>query len=268
MKNERLTAQTIKDFGEQWTRFQNNSDYYGSAAIFDDVFGPLLHRDELRGRRVAEIGAGTGRFVNVLLDAGVEHITAIEPSAAYEVLKRNTAERADHVTYLKIRGDHIPDDLQLDYVFSIGVLHHIPEAGRVVCAAHQALKKGGVFGAWVYGREGNRPYLSVIAPLRACSRVMPHWCLMAFVWALYGPLVLYKRFCRSAPLPLHRYMTEVLGHLSGDKVRLVIYDQLRPSYAKYYRRDELVELFANAGYADIRLHHRHGYSWSVVAVKP
>jgi len=48
---------------------------------------------------------------------------------------------------------------------------------------------------------------------------------------------------------------------------LIIYDQLRPTYAKYYTGAEACALLASAGFSDVRAHHRHGYSWAVVGTK-
>src|SRR5262245_16218425 len=146
--------QTIRDFGEQWTTYTDNRGYYGSAELFSDIWGPLASDFQIAGRRVADIGAGTGRFVNIFLDAGAAHVVAIEPSAAMQTLERNTIDRRDHVTYIRDKGEAIPPDRSLDYVFSIGVLHHIPEPRPVVDAARRALKPGGRFCAWLYGAEG------------------------------------------------------------------------------------------------------------------
>jgi hypothetical protein len=48
---------------------------------------------------------------------------------------------------------------------------------------------------------------------------------------------------------------------------LVIYDQLKRAYAKYYKEHEVRKLLENAGFEDVRLHHRHGYSWTAAASK-
>ena len=48
---------------------------------------------------------------------------------------------------------------------------------------------------------------------------------------------------------------------------LVIYDQLNPAFAKHYKEYEVRKLLEDAGFEDVKLHHRHGYSWSAVASK-
>jgi hypothetical protein len=63
-------------------------------------------------------------------------------------------------------------------------------------------------------------------------------------------------------------MREVIARLTPAKRRLVIYDQLNPAYAKYYTRTEAHALLERAGFVDIQLYHRHGYSWSVVGTRP
>ena len=70
MMTSDLTRRTIEDFGDQWTEFTTNDGYYGSVELFADIVGPLLPLDSLKGKRVAEIGSGTGRIVHMLLAAG------------------------------------------------------------------------------------------------------------------------------------------------------------------------------------------------------
>jgi SAM-dependent methyltransferase len=263
-----LARRTIDDFGEQWSHFHDNSGFFGSAALLADHFGPLLTPADLAGRRVADIGAGAGRFVNVFLDSGAAHVVAVEPSDAFFVLKRNTERREARITYLHATGDALPPALGLDAAFSIGVLHHIPDPLPVLVAARTSLRPGGQFFGWLYGREGNGTYLLPLAVLRGMSAALPHRALLAVSWLLYWPLRAYIAAAHHVGLPLAGYATHVLAPLDPEKVRLVIYDQLKPAYAKYYRREEVHDLFARAGYADITLYHRHGYSWAVRARRP
>jgi SAM-dependent methyltransferase len=228
---------------------------------------PLLRADDFAGRAVADIGSGTGRIVQMLLAAGAARVIALEPSAAFDVLRRNTAAAGDRVTCLQARGDELTAT-DLDYVVSFGVIHHIPDPAPVMRAAFRSLRRGGQALVWLYGKEGNRLYLALVGPLRAVTRRLPHRGLAALSRALAVPLAGYVALCHRAPLPMHAYMTEHLGRLSRDAQVLTIYDQLNPAWARYYTESEARALFADAGFVDIRLNHRHGYSWTVVGTKP
>jgi len=258
---------TIKDFGEQWRQYSDNEGYYGSVELFSDILFPFLAVEEIKGCRVAEIGSGTGRIVNMLLQADAEHVIAIEPSEAFEVLCHNLLE-PEKVTCLKITGDQLPAYGNLDYVFSIGVLHHIPNPAPVVEAVFKALRPGGRFLVWLYGKEGNVLYLALIRPLRVLTKRLPHLVLAFLVDIMYWPLVLYIKCCHRLPLPLRGYMLSVFEKMSPEKRRLIIYDQLNPSYAKYYTRLEAEKLLSDGKFENIQIHHRHGYSWTVIGTKP
>jgi len=63
-------------------------------------------------------------------------------------------------------------------------------------------------------------------------------------------------------------MNHVVAKLTREHRRLVIYDQLRPAYARYYAEHEARALLEDSGFVHVRLHHRHGYSWTVMGTKP
>jgi SAM-dependent methyltransferase len=259
--------QTIEDFGRQWQAFRANDGYYGSVDLFLDAF-PLLDPSTVAGARVVDIGSGSGRIVRMLLAMDASHVTAVEPSAAYQVLRQNVAEFDDRVVCLNIKGDALPPTESFDLAISYGVLHHIPQPLPVVRAVYHSLKPGGKFCAWLYGREGNEAYCRLVLPIRTVTSRLPHLAVVALSWCLDPLLSLYTQACRILPLPLRGYLVHVVSKLAADKRRLVIYDQLKPRYAKYYTRDEAIELFRLGGFEDIRVHHRHGYSWTVLGVKP
>jgi hypothetical protein len=100
------------------------------------------------------------------------------------------------------------------------------------------------------------------------TRKLPHSILSAFCWALTVPLSAYIAVSRLLPLPMHEYMVKHLGRMTWDKRHLTIYDQLNPSYVKYYTRQEAYNLITNAGFEDVQLYRRHGYSYTVTGTKP
>ena len=266
--DDELQARTIANFGEQWTSYSDTSGFFGSADLFNDFFNPLLSATDVAGCRIAEIGAGTGRFVNVFAKAGASRIVALEPSDAFRVLRETTSAFRDRIDYLNVAGDLLPASGDLDYVFAIGVLHHIPDPKPVLSAAYKALKPGGSMAAWLYGREGNGLYLALARPMWWLRRRLSQQGLDLFVRLLYPFFWIYMTVSRVLPLPLSAYMCRVMLPLTPDKRRLVIYDQLNPAYAKYYTREEARGLLAAAGFIDIRMHHRHGMSWTVVGRRP
>lgn len=269
MKDERvsgLATRTIEDFGDQWTRYTDNDGYYGSTELLADVLGPLLPLSALAGKRIAEIGSGTGRIVRMLLSAGAAHVVAIEPSQAVEALRRNLQPFAERVTIMNLRGHELPAGLNVDLVVSIGVIHHIPDPAPVLKAAFNALRPGGQVVIWVYGKEGNRFTIALIELMRRATTHLPHFAVASIAWLCNAALALYVPACRRFPsLPLAEYVQNVIGRFDMNKRFLVIYDQLKPAYAKYYTKVEVRTLVESAGFDDVTLHHRRGYSWTVIA---
>lgn len=258
---------TISDFGTQWLKYRDNNGYYGSTQLLKDIFGPLLAFNEIKDKRVAEIGSGTGRIVNMLLDVGAAHVVAIEPSESMEVLKDNTTQRKSQLSYIHDRGEAISQCNDLDYIFSIGVLHHIKNPEPIVQEAYKVLKPGGKMLVWLYGHEGNAAYLNLVLPFRKLTKKLSHRYVSIISHILNILLIPYIMCCKFLPLPLRGYFNKVFGKLTLKKRYLVIYDQLNPEIAKYYKKSEALKLLTQAGFKDCKIYHRHGYSWTVIGTK-
>jgi len=261
-----LEAQVVKEFGEQWTKFQDNTGYYGSLEVFKDIVGSLLPIERIKGKTVAEIGSGTGRIVKMLDDAGAGTIVAVEPSEAMGPLRKNTENIKDKIEYIQKTGEAWSRP-ELDYVFSIGVIHHIVNPVPTVKNARENLKSGGKFVIWVYGREGNELYLKLFEPIRKITPKIPHFVLLSVSWVLLMCLNLYVWLCRHITLPMRTYMLNHIGKLNQYSRRITIYDQLNPTWARYYTRAEAESLLRNNGFSDVRSFHRHGYSWTVIGTR-
>jgi len=259
---------TIRDFGDQWSHYGSNEGFYGSLELLRDMFGPLVALAELKGARVADIGSGAGRIVRMLVAAGAEHVIAVEPSAGVEVLRENVRDIADRVEVIHGPGEDVPTGRDLDFAISIGVIQFIRDPLPTLEAAREALRPGGKIVIWVYGKEGNRLYVAVVQAVRAVTTRLPHFALAAVCSVLTLLVDAYIVACRWLPLPMRDYMLNTLSRVSRDHRKLTIYDQLNPDYAKYYRGEEVREMLERAGFREVRLHHRRGYSWTAVGVRP
>jgi len=256
-------ASTVKDFGKQWEKYTENTGYYASVDSLVALLGPLLSPSDIREKLVADVGAGTGRYCRMLNALGAKEILAVEPSSAFDVLKRNTSD-CRGIRYLQATAEQIPSNA-FDLVFCIGVLQFIQDPLPALRAMGRALKPEGKLFLWVYGEENNRLYLSFVRPMRRFTSRMSHERLDRLTTLLVYPTDFYALFCRWLHLPMADYMRRYFSKLDFYSRKLVVYDQLNPKYAKYYRKEDLETLLKCSGFYDVKLHHHLGYSWSVTA---
>ena len=260
----RVSEKTIRDFGHQWKQHEENSGYYASMELFKDIISPLLRIEDLKGARVAEIGSGTGRIVNILLESGVRHVFAVEPSESFNILRQNVSD-PNKVTCLKIKGGDLQAYGDLDFVFCIGSIHHILDPKTVITSAYNALRKGGRMVVWLYGYEGIEIYVNCIKAIRFITTRIPDTALRIIVRMIDIPLVVYMHLCSRFKLPFAEY-SKVLMKLEPLHRRLTIFDQLNPNYAKYYKYEEALNLLSGR-FQDIKIKNRRNYSWTVVGTK-
>ncbi len=137
-----IDQQTIKDSAGSG-RATATIRLYGSTSSSKTRSARSFPQLRMRGKRVADIGSGWGQIVGMLLTLGAAHVVAVEPSDAFAVLKENTKDHADKVTYLEVTADKLPVSPPVDLVVTYGVLHHILDPKPVVDACFRALKPGG-----------------------------------------------------------------------------------------------------------------------------
>jgi len=266
-----LEEKTIQDFDEQWTRYSDNEGWYGSLALFQDIIAPLIDTKDLKDKSIVDIGSGTGRIVGMLLAAGASHVYAVEPAqGAFEKLQSNVSkmDRGGAVTCINERGDNWYVADPVDYVISVGVIQFIPEPDPTVKRCFASLKPGGEIFFWLYSHEGNEMYLRFIQPLRVLTTRIPHFLLVGIIELMYFVLCGYRFLSLLVPLPLRSYINKIWWPMSPKKRRLVIYDQLNPTYAKYHKKHEAIDLLERSGFTNVATHHRLGYSWCVRGTKP
>lgn len=257
---------SVDDFSVQWSRFTDHRGYFVSAELLDDILHPFVRLRDLADKAVAEVGCGNGRFIKLLAPVA-SRVVAVDPSDGIVNARELCAEH-DNVEFHHCEVYDMPAIEPLDFIMSIGVIHHTPDPLGALVQMRKCLKPGGRCVIWVYGHEGNELYLSTFGVLRKVTQRMPHLALKALSTGLTPPLYAYIKACSVLPLPMRHYMKKVLGRFDLETLRLTIYDQLNPKIAAYWTRAEVEELMREAGYIDVELHHRHGYSWTATGVRP
>jgi len=95
--------------------------------------------------RVAEVGAGTGNFSRLLLEAGVEELTALEPSLNMYPRLREVFAADPRVSTVQssLIGHSKAAGRPFDTVVYVNVLEHIEDDARELEAVRKALATGG-----------------------------------------------------------------------------------------------------------------------------
>ena len=138
-KFHRLLDRTRESFGYQWTAFSE------MVCDFQENFWNYLYPatpDLFRGQLGLDAGCGFGRHIYHAAACGAEMI-GMDVSRAIDSTRRNTRHLSNvHL----VQGDiYAPPFAQsaFDFVYSIGVLHHLPDPGRGLGALTPLLRPGG-----------------------------------------------------------------------------------------------------------------------------
>lgn len=201
---------------------------------------------ELAGKRVLDAGAGAGRYTDVASRWGA-FVAAVDLSYAVEAARRNFAQR-DNVFVAQADIGALPFlPGSFDAIFSIGVLHHTPDARASFLKLVPLLKPGGSIAIWVYPPDPD--YVVRRSWVRFVNKLPPRmfyaWCRWFVPWAqrrLDDPRVgLVRR--------LFPFSTQGLG-LENDI--LDTFDGYSPRYHALHAPEEVEGWFREAGLADIR----------------
>lgn len=263
---------TISDFDYQWKNFgaiqESDSTYMNSAELLADLFQGFLTPKMIEGKVIAEIGSGHGRLIRSVEEFKPKKVFAIEPGKNAIKMAEDNLKNFNNITFINKRGDNFSLKEKLDVIFSIGVIHHIADPIPVINNIYDHLKPGGKFLLWVYGKEGNKLYLLFYNFISKLTKSTNNKMLMAFSRFLTIFTYPYGYLCYFLPLPLRGYFLKVFNKFDFYNRALVVFDQLNPSYAKYYSKKDLEDLIQGTKFSKVKkMSHRAGYSWTAICEK-
>ena len=267
--------ETLSAFGWEWQEFRELHDLETFEAQFLDWIYPI-DPSFFDGKVVLDAGCGMGRFSLVSSKFGAKQVLAVDASDAVEAAQHN-ARGFPNVHVIQSDIHHLPlrhgRGADMDFIFSIGVLHHLddPQAGFNDLTHH--LRHDGTIFAWVYGRENNNWLVNIVNPIRTTlTSRLPRRILYALSWAitvgLHPVLKLIYRPANAptAPgwlrhlLPYNDYLAW-LGQFSFRHNHHVIFDHLVAPVAFYVRREEFEAWFHKADMELIDISWRNRNSW-------
>jgi SAM-dependent methyltransferase len=273
-----LDEPVVAGFGHEWSTFRQDEDHLSAAdraAMFDSYFD-IFPWEALPANAVGlDAGCGSGRW-SMLVAPRVGHLHLLDASReALDVARLNLASAPNATFHLASVGEIPLPDNSLDFAFSLGVLHHIPDAQGAIRQVALKLKQGAPFLVYMYYALDNRPFwfrslwrLSnvlrvVISRLPPALRLFVSQIIAAAVyWPLARGAWLAGRMGFSTrSIPLEYYKDREFYVMRTDA-----YDRFCTRLENRFTRKQIERMLQAAGFEKIRFSEEIPF-WCAVGFK-
>ena len=264
-----VDLKTVEGFGQEWTVFkQNTLSDSEKSELFQKYFS-LVEFSPQPGK-VLDFGCGSGRWSALVAPLVGELVAADASATALQVARENV--RAANVRFVLATPDNLPfADQYFDLIFSLGVLHHVPDTAGAIVSLAGKLRAGGTLLLYLYYRLDNRPAwfraLWRVADVgrRGISRLpFPLRRALAEVSALcvYWPLA---RIAKYLPVPAS-WPLKFYARRSFYTMRTDSLDRFGTVLEKRFTKAEIQEMVSAAGLTEIVFSETEPY-WVCKATK-
>jgi len=271
-----IDNETVDGFGEEWERFdQTDLSSDERKILFERYFEifpwELLNGDEAVG---FDLGCGSGRWAR-LVAPRVGYLHCIDPSNAVEVARRALRE-FKNCGFHRSSVDQMPmDDNSMDFGYSLGVLHHIPNTSAALKSCVAKLKPGAPFLIYLYYSFDNRPgwfrllWRASDVLRKVISRLpkAPRFAVSQIVAAgIYWPLARMSRILEIVGINVDRFPLSAYRHQSFYTMRTDALDRFGTRLEQRFSRVQITEMMYDAGLEQIRFSNKVPY-WVAVGIK-
>lgn len=269
---------TVAGFGQEWSHFDQSSVSDAELAlIFASYFAIFPWHALPEGAVGFDLGCGSGRWARFVAPrVGTLHCVDASP-AALAVAKRNLAKlKRANCRFHLASVDRLPfAENSMDFGYSLGVLHHVPDTGDGIRACVSKLKPGAPFLLYLYYAFENRPRWfrrlwqvsdaarRLIASLPARLR---YWLSTILAATIYFPLARISRLLERrgrgvALLPLAAYRNRSFYTMRTDAL-----DRFGTQLEQRFTAAQIRQMMEMAGLAQITFSPAVPY-WCAIGYK-
>jgi SAM-dependent methyltransferase len=155
---DNLDQKTVRDFGREWQRFdQRGVSPEENARSFLEYFAVFPWASLPRGAVGFDAGCGSGRWASLVAPRVGELHCVDASTGALDVARRNLAGHAN-VRFHAAPVSAMPlSDNSMDFGYSLGVLHHLPDPAGGLAACVKKLRPGAPMLIYIYYAFDNKP---------------------------------------------------------------------------------------------------------------
>ena len=266
---------TVEGFGHEWNRLdQSDLSDEELVKVFKKYFA-IFPWDILPKRAVGfDLGCGSGRWAK-LVAPKVEKLHCIDPSSALDVARSNLSQFNNCEFHSKTL-DEIPLEFSsMDFGYSLGVLHHIPDpqAGLRKCVSH--LKPGAPFLVYLYYAFENRPLwfrlIWILSDVlrRVISRLpyfIRYYISQVIALIVYLPLSKLSFFLDKLGINVSNFPLSYYKKSSFYTMRTDALDRFGTKLEHRFTRIQIQEMMENAGLKRIVFSDKEPF-WCAVGVR-
>jgi SAM-dependent methyltransferase len=270
VKSENLDAATVEGFGKEWSKFtQETLSPEERELVFAKYFALVDWTD--KPKRALDMGCGSGRWDVLVAPLVGELVAADASSAALEIAKRNVS--ANNVSFLECSPEILPfPDGHFDFIFSLGVLHHLPDTQAAIRSLTCKLAPGGRLLLYLYYAFDNRPtWFRIIWKLsdllRRCICRLPFFLRYALSQVI--ALLVYWPLARAAkylPVP-DSWPLKFYADRSFYVMRTDALDRFGTKLEKRFTKQQIQMMLEGAGLRDVLFSESDPF-WVCVTRKP
>lgn len=155
---DNIDLKTVSGFGDEWSRFnQSLLSSFELNALFKRYF-QIFPWESLPEEPVGfDLGCGSGRWAK-LVSKRVTRLHCIDASEKALTVAKNNLEENENCSFHLASVDNIPlEDNSMDFGYSLGVLHHVPDTISGIKSCVEKLKPGAPLLIYLYYAFDNRP---------------------------------------------------------------------------------------------------------------
>ena len=273
MKNQ--DKNTVDGFGDEWSRFdQSDLPSAEQQLLFDEYFSVFPWKNISKESTGFDLGCGTGRWARSVAPK-VKKLICIDPSSALDIAKKNLSN-FDNCVFDSSTVDEMPmQDNSMDFGYSLGVLHHVPDTALGIKQCVKKLKIGAPLLLYLYYRFDNRPWWfrliwSVTDLLRRVVSKMPY--KLRYVSSqiisiiVYFPLARFALFLEKLNFNVSNFPLSSYRNLSFYTMRTDALDRFGTRLEQRFTRKEIKNMMRNAGLENIEFSNSKPF-WVAVGYK-